>query len=289
MTQKYILITGASTGMGRATAELLDKKGYYVFAAVRKEKDAESLRKTCSEKVIPILMDITDKAQIQAGFTKIQQICGENGLFALVNNAGINVSSPIEFITDEQIKQIFDVNFYGLLHVSQIFIPLLRQYSIKNPDFGSRILNLGSIGGYLATPIISLYNATKFAVLALSESLVLELAPSNIEVCYIAPGSVKTAIWEKSYDDADKTVQNLPKEGHELYGKVIDGVLKFSKKTENAGISSEKAAEKIVATIETRKPKFRILIGNDANLFFWFNRLMPPRLKFKFLRKQLGF
>ncbi|MDX1698625.1 MAG: SDR family oxidoreductase, partial [Thiohalobacterales bacterium] len=178
-----VLITGASTGIGRASALFLDQRGWTVYAGVRKASDGESLHKDASDRLHTLNLDVTDSDSIEAAISAIRD--GGNGLDALVNNAGISANGPLEFIQLSEMRRMFDVNFFGLVAMTQAALPLIRETT-------GRIVHIGSMGGRHALPLIGAYAATKHAVEAIGEAQRRELSPWGIEVVVIEPGSVAT-------------------------------------------------------------------------------------------------
>ena len=165
-----VVVTGASTGIGRATALLLDKQGYRVFAGVRKQADAKSLAEEGSDKLTPITIDVTKQRSITSAKNKVQRAVGKDGLVGLVNNAGVGDGGPVETMDLDVLRNVLEVNLVGQVAVTQAFLPLIR----KAPG---TIVFIASIGGRIATPFMSPYNTSKFAVEALGESLRQELRP----------------------------------------------------------------------------------------------------------------
>ncbi|MFN8671196.1 MAG: SDR family oxidoreductase [Candidatus Sericytochromatia bacterium] len=195
--EKYILVTGASTGIGRGIVEDLADKGYNVFATVRKDSDFETLA-NLSSKIIPVKMDVTDYDSILKAKEIVKEKLGTNKLYSLINNAGIAVSGPMELISVEELRRQFEVNYFGVVNTTQVFFELLD----KN---NSKIINMSSVGGKVASPFMGPYNASKFALEAMSDSLRRELFNSNIEVIVIQPGMIETPIWDKAEEiDVDK-------------------------------------------------------------------------------------
>lgn len=191
-----VLLTGASTGIGRATALHLDQLGYTVFAGIRREQDGIELKKRASERLTPINLDITKPDHIASALTVVGQACGNTGLAALVNNAGYNYNAAFEFTDEAKARQMMEVNFFGLYKMSQAFIPLLRQYA-RSSGRRAKLINIGSIGSVLGFPWESFYHASKFAVLGLTESLRYELRSQGISAVAVLPGGIKPSLCPK--------------------------------------------------------------------------------------------
>jgi NAD(P)-dependent dehydrogenase (short-subunit alcohol dehydrogenase family) len=189
MNKGTVLITGASTGIGEATAVHLAERGHPVFAGVRNEADGERVAAR-HRAITPVLIDVTQDDQIEAAFKTLSDTVGEAGLAGLVNNAGIGRGGPLEYISQDDWRQQFDVNVLGQVAVTRTMLPLIRKAT-------GRIVFVGSIGGRYATPFLAPYNSSKFAVRAIADSLRGEMSLFGIHVSLIEPGAVKTEIWEK--------------------------------------------------------------------------------------------
>jgi NAD(P)-dependent dehydrogenase (short-subunit alcohol dehydrogenase family) len=181
------VITGASTGIGRATALRLDAAGFRVFAGVRRETDGESLRGVASERLVPIRLDVTDAAGIEAAAKSVEAALAGAGIRGLVNNAGIAVGAVLEFVDVEDLRRQLEVNVVGVAAVTRAFLPLVRRG-------GGRIVNVSSDSGYLAGPFLGPYTASKFALEGMSDCLRRELRAWRIPVSVIQPGSIETPI-----------------------------------------------------------------------------------------------
>src|SRR3990172_8450526 len=186
--QRCVVITGASTGIGEACALRLDKLGWRVFARVRKEADAERLKNEGSERLTPAFIDVTDEGSIMKAEETVRAVVGEAGLAGLGDNAGVGIHGPLEFLPIEDLRRQLEVNTIGQIAVTQAFLPLIRKGR-------GRIVNIGSIGGKMATPFLGPYAASKFAMEALTDSLRQELRPWDIHVAIVEPGSIATPIW----------------------------------------------------------------------------------------------
>jgi NAD(P)-dependent dehydrogenase (short-subunit alcohol dehydrogenase family) len=280
-TTGAVVVTGASTGIGRATVLYLDQKGYTVFAGVRKQEDANALEEDASEKLTPVTIDVTEADSIKAAEETVRDAVGKAGLVGLVNNAGVGFGGPVEYIPLEDYRQSFEVNYFGQIAVTQAFLPLLRR------ALGT-IVNIASIGGRVASPFMSPYNGSKFALEALSHSLRHELKPWGIEVVAVEPGSIATPIWEKAGETATTATAAMPAEGRRLYGAQIKRFGELLQKTASEGIPPEKVAEVIHKAISSDRPKPRYLVGIDAKIAArmhgllsdrWFDRMLARRTK----------
>src|SRR5918996_2317979 len=225
-----VLVTGASTGIGEATARHLGERGHRVFAGVRKSSDGERLRAAGNGRVTPVELDVTDQSQIEEVVGAIAAEVESDGLLGVVNNAGIALGGPVEFLELDDWRRQFDVNVFGLLAVTKQVLPLIRKAR-------GRIVLVGSIGGRLASPFLAPYSASKFALEAIADSLRVELHPFGIRVALIEPGAVKTEIWEKGRATADELEQELPPEALERYGSVIEKARRVLAFQERIGIA----------------------------------------------------
>ena len=173
--QRNILITGASTGIGAACTEFLSKQGFRVFAGVRKHEDAQRIALESAGKIVHVIIDVTKAESIENAKQLIEKMTGTKGLAALVNNAGMAVSGPLEFLSVDALRHQMEVNVVGQVAVTQTFLPLLRQGN-------GRVINIGSISGKIAYPFLGPYSASKYALEAITDSLRMELRPWNIPV-----------------------------------------------------------------------------------------------------------
>ena len=266
-----VVISGASTGIGRACALRLDSLGFDVFAGIRKQADADALRARASERLVPVVLDVTDQQSIEAAARQVSDSVGERGLAGLVNNAGITVTGPLEFLPLEEFRRQLEVNLIGQLAVTQSFLSLLRR------DRG-RVVNVSSIGGRVALPFLGPYAASKFGLEGLSDSLRRELRPWGIEVSVIEPGSVATPIWEKGVAAGDALLERVPPEGRSLYGDRIASLRKVAQATADRGMPPEEVARVIEHALTADRPRTRYLVGRDAKMRGRIARFVPDRL-----------
>lgn len=273
-----VVITGASTGIGHAAALRAAAAGFTVYAGVRSEADAERLR---AAGLRPLTIDVTDGATIAAAAAEVGEAVGAAGLAGLVNNAGIAVSGPLEFIPIEDWRRQLEVNVIGQVATIQAFLPLLRAGR-------GRIVNVSSIGGRIALPLVGPYAASKFALEAVSDSLRRELRGQGVEVSLIEPGGVKTPIWDKGLSEADRIEAATPPEGLRLYGGLI-GALRRQVETiaTKTGIEPAEVAEPILHALTAEKPRTRYLVGRDAKLRWAIAKRIPDRVFDRLIASQL--
>lgn len=274
-----VVVTGASTGIGRATALLLDKKGYRVFAGVRKQADAESLSEEASDRLTPITIDVTEEPSIASAKEKVERAVGNDGLVGLVNNAGIGTGGPVESMDLNDLRQALEVNLVGQVAVTQAFLPQIREAK-------GTIVFIASIGGRIASPFMSPYNTSKFGVEALGESLRHELKPWDIDVVVIEPGSIDTPIWEKGAETIDEQTSKLSPTVKRLYGKQLDRMEEVLKETASRGIPPEKVAKAIHTAISSDNPRHRYLVGTDAKIAARLKGSLPDRTFSKLAGRQ---
>lgn len=221
-----------------------------------------------------LLLDVTDAAQVRDAAARV----GES-VDGLVNNAGIAVAAPLEFLPPDQLRRQLEVNLIGQLAVTQAFLPALRQAR-------GRIVNVSSIGGRSALPFLGAYAASKFAFEAISDALRLEVAPFGIQVSVIEPGSIATAIWEKGGETADEIARAMPPEAAELYGARIAGFRKAAAAAGRRGEPADAVARAIEHALTAAKPKTRYLVGRDAKRRARVERL-PDRVRDRMLSRYL--
>jgi NAD(P)-dependent dehydrogenase (short-subunit alcohol dehydrogenase family) len=274
-----VVVTGASTGIGRATALLLDRKGYRVFAGVRKDEDAKSLKQEGSERLKPIKLDVAKERSIAAAARNVKKAVGDEGLVGLVNNAGIGVGGPVEFVSLDDFREVLEINVIGQVAVTQAFLPLIRKAR-------GTVVFIGSIGGRIASPFLSPYSASKFGVEALGEALRREVAPWGIDVVVVEPGNIATAIWGKARDSLDDQMEGLPAEGRRLYGSQLESWGEAFIDAGESGISPEKVAGVVHRAIRSEHPKPRQPVGMDAKMAARLSAALPSRAFDSLLRRQ---
>jgi NAD(P)-dependent dehydrogenase (short-subunit alcohol dehydrogenase family) len=273
------LVTGASTGIGRATALALDQRGWRVFAGVRREEDAAGLRAAASERLAPLMLDVTDPDQIAAAAERVAAE-SEDGLHGLVNNAGIAVPGPLETLPLDQFRRQLEVGLVAYVAVTQAFLPQIR-------GAGGRVVFLSSIGGRVVFPLNGAYHASKFGTEAVGDAFRGELAPWGIKVALIEPGSVDTPIWSRGEQAAEEILAASP-QTERLYGTPIERFRKIVRQTAERGIPPENVAKAIVHALESKRPRARYLVGLDAKIQARLAAVMPTPVLDWAIGKQLG-
>jgi NAD(P)-dependent dehydrogenase (short-subunit alcohol dehydrogenase family) len=276
--QHGVLISGASTGIGRACALDLAARGVRVFAGVRRLEDGEALRAAGGHAVVPVRLDVTDAPSIAAAVEAVAAANGERALSGLVNNAGIVVAGPLEFLPLDALRHSFEANVVGLLALTQACLPSLRAAS-------GRIVNMSSISGRFASPLLGPYAASKFAVEALSDALRRELAPWDIPVVLVEPGKVATPIWEKSAAAARTLLEGLPAEANGYYGAAIERSRARAERAARTGIPAEEVAAVVHAALTAARPRTRYLVGRDARIGALLARWLPDRFLDRYARR----
>ena len=252
--EKFVLITGASSGLGKKTAITLAQNGYTVFAGVRKEEDKTRIEAE-NTNITAVIIDVTDKESIQKAFETIKAVTTE--LDALINNAGIALAGPVEFLPQEVLKKQFDVNVYGAINVAQQFLPMLKK---------GKIINLSSMASFGMFPFVSPYCASKRALDIFFNALLLECKLPDLQVISIKPGVVKTEIWDKSIDTCEKILENMPESAKEKYHKEYEFLSSNAKKNNDKGLEPQAVANLILKVMNTKHPKLSYTIGTDAKL-----------------------
>lgn len=279
MSRGYVLVTGASSGIGEACARHLADLGFNVFAGVRNPRDGERI---AGDRIEPAIIDVTDDASVASAAEQIRGAVSNGGLAGLVNNAGIAVAGPLEFVEVADFQRQLEVNVTGVLRATQAMLPLIRAGG------RGRIVNISSIGGRVALPLVGPYNASKFALEGLSDSLRRELRPWGIHVALIEPGAVATPIWDKGIDQADALERDARPEVRERYGEVIDKVREESTKNRTAGVPPSEVAEAVAHALTAARPKTRYLVGRDAKVRGPVAAILPDKLMDAAIARALG-
>jgi len=277
---KSVVITGASTGIGWATAKLLLERGFRVFGSVRKQADADRLRGEFGVNFTPLLFDVTDEAAVLAAAREVRAALGGETLFGLVNNAGIAVAGPVLELAADEFRRQMDVNVIGPIIATQAFGPLLgSDLSLKGPR--GRIVMISSVAGKNGNPLMSAYSASKHAIEGLSESLRREMMLFGIDVIVIAPGAVKTPIWSKAEEVDISAYKNSP------FFPALERIRKFMLHLGETGLPAEKIAERIADALTSASPKVRYQITPDP-MRHLITAVLPKRMVDKIIAKRLG-
>ncbi len=251
---KAIVITGTSTGIGKACALHLDNLGFKVYAGVRKQTDGDNLKEEASCRLTPIILDVTDENSISKAVSIIEEETGGE-LWGLVNNAGIGRGGALEVTPVAEIRKLMEINVIGLMAVTQAFIPMLRRGK-------GRIINIGSTPSLLAFPGASAYSGSKFAVRAVTDSLRLELKPFGMSVILVAPGAVESEIWDKGKAYKEQLRKTVKPEIAQLYAPLIKFGVKLNEKVKR--IPASEVARVVAHALTSKRPKSCYIVGNDA-------------------------
>jgi NAD(P)-dependent dehydrogenase (short-subunit alcohol dehydrogenase family) len=276
---RSVLVTGASTGIGRASALRLDAAGWRVFAGIRKEDDAQALREAGSDRLSPLFLDVTDAEQIAAAAELIG--AGSGGLDGLVNNAGVAIPSPLETMPIDDFRRQIEINLIAHVAVTQAMLPALR-------GGGGRVVFISSIGGRIAFPLTGAYHAAKFGIEAVGDVFRQELAPWGLRVAIVEHGSIDTPIWERGERTADEIGARSPQR-ESLYGKAIENYRKVIRETAERGISPQKVAKVVEHALSAGRPRSRYLVGIDARVQARIKPLLPTPVFDRIVARMMGF
>ncbi len=281
VASQFVLITGASTGIGAACAIGCAERGMTVFAGVRNLAAGDALQAKAGKAIIPVQLDVTDGESIKKAADLVARHVGEAGLSGLVNNAGIAIGSPLELIPLQQLRRQLEVNVIGQIAVTQAVLPLLRRSH-------GRIVNMGSIAGRGTIPMMGPYSASKHALEALTDALRLELYPWGIEVSIIEPGAVATPIWDKSMQVSLDVESEMPADGRHLYKLAAEQIREAVGLSARRAIPTDAVVQAVLHALTARRPKTRYLVGRDAKLRAVMVRWLPDRMQDWILKKVLN-
>jgi NAD(P)-dependent dehydrogenase (short-subunit alcohol dehydrogenase family) len=274
---ELIVVTGASTGMGAATARELARRGFHVLAGVRRDVDADALRGNGIE---PHILDITVESDVAAIAERVARDPQGRALRALINNAGVAINAPVEALPIAQWRKQFEVNLFGHVAMIQALMPSLLRSS-------GTVVNISSIGGKVALPTYSAYAGSKFAMEALSDSLRREVGRLGVKVVVVEPGAVKTAMAERGVATADRLKDDMTADQLHRYGELIDAMSNLARSFDKDGVSSERAAKVIAKAAIASRPGTRYTIGRDAAILARLSRVLPDRVLDRVVRRVL--
>ncbi len=265
---RAVLVTGASSGMGKACALRLSEAGFTVFAAVRKEPDARAMADRGSSRLRPILLDVTDESTVARAVATVRDEVGAAGLSGLVNNAGVAVTGPLELVPIRELRRQYEINVIGQVAVIQAFLPLIRAAR-------GRIINVGSVGARFALPFGGPLNSSKAALESISDSLRMELRPWGIHVVLVSPGSIRTAAEEKLVADSEATVRGFSPEGQARYAAPYRAFVRSLLALESHGVGPEVMAETVHRAMVARTPRRRYPVGPKSRLLPFLFTALP--------------
>ena len=279
--KKAAVITGASSGIGRAAVARMVQSGWRVFGTVRKAQDGDRLRSAFGTSVVPVIMDVTDRASIVSAAETVASELHGTGLDGLVNVAGVGKVCPVEYMSPEVFLEIFDINVFGQIATTQAYLPLLRAAR-------GRLVNITSVGAHIAIPFGSLINASKSAFGTLSDTLRLELHPFGIHVSAIEPGAIKTPAVDKTLGDVEAVIRSLPQDGAAQYGEMLRAFARRAYEREMNGSSPDVVAEAIHHALTAARPRARYRAGRHATLLPFLAAVLPDRLLDKIRFRLVG-
>jgi NAD(P)-dependent dehydrogenase (short-subunit alcohol dehydrogenase family) len=279
--QRSIVITGTSSGIGYAAAKLLAERDFQVFGSVRSEKDADHTSQTLGSNFCPLIFDVTDQPSIQKAADVVRERLYQRRLFALINNAGIEMAGPLAYLPVERFRTQLEVNLIGVLSVTQAFLPLLGTEADRSGSPG-RIINISSMLGRLAVPFVGAYCASKFGLEGFSDTLRREMKLFGIDVIVVEPGAVVTPIWDKA---EGKMLQEYP---DTPYQRSLTRFVETAMKSGREGFPASKVAELIERILATKKPKARYTLIPKKFVEYTIPRLLPARTLDYLMNKYLG-
>lgn len=273
--KRSVVVTGTSTGIGRACVDELVRRGFHVWATVRREQDAEEITASHGDQVTPLILDLLDHDSVRAAARTVLEA---GPLFGLVNNAGVALPGPLEYLPVEQLRRQVDINLVGQLLVTQQLLPAL--FASVERDHDARIVMIGSIGGRIAGPVLGAYHVSKHGLVGMADTLRAELAPYGVRVLLVEPGSIATPIWERGSAAGAEMEREMPSDATR-YRRQIRQARDNAERQTTEGLPPARAAEIIVETLTSSRPKPRQVIGRDARIVAIMSRVLPYRLLYR--------
>mgnify|MGYP001437120170 FL=1 len=279
---RSVLVTGVSSGIGKAIAEELLNNDFFVIGSVRKKEDAKYFEDNYSKNFKKVMFDVTKKKEIETAKKEVEKILSENKsyLCSIVNNSGIALGGPVRYLDVDIFRKQFEVNFFGLIEVTKCFLDLLienNKYEMKN-----KIINIGSISGKRAYPFVAPYTSSKHALEGFSDALRRELLIHDLDVVLIQPGPIKSAIWEKAPSIEDnpflKTEYEIP------LRKFFKGYIQMGMN----GLNPQIIGQRVVKILMTNKPKTRYVITPQKIKNYLMPGFLPDRWVDRLTGKMLG-
>jgi NAD(P)-dependent dehydrogenase (short-subunit alcohol dehydrogenase family) len=267
------VVTGASTGIGKAAAQHLAEAGFHVLAGVRSDAAAEAI---AAERIEPVRIDISDPDQIAALARRVAEDPEHRSLQILVNNAGIAVNAPVEVIPLDEWRRQFEINVFGHIALIQALLPALISAR-------GRIVNMSSIGGLVAAPTYGAYSGSKFALEAVSDALRREVHHLGVEVVVVEPGAIATPIWEKGLATAQDLADRMTAEQRERYQHINAAATRRAQRAARDGVPPEQVARVVTTAATARRPRTRYLVGRDARVTARLVALLPDRVIDRFV------
>lgn len=275
-----VLITGCSSGIGKASARLLAEQGFRVYAGIRGRETAEEIRDPALPNLEPVQLDVSDDKNVASVVQEIKSSTPQ-GLFAVINNAGVGLPAALELSRIDEMRNLFEINTIAPLRIIQTCLPLLRQGQ-------GRVINISSMNGTMALPMVGGYSASKFALEALSDTLRVELRPWQIPVSIIRPGQVRTSIFDKARAALEKHRSEIPEELKPGYDKMYAQAAKFNERGAKSRTSPEQVAQVVLKALTAKHPRPRYHVGLDAHAMRIMNAIVPQRLIDRMLARAMG-
>ncbi|WP_405080988.1 SDR family NAD(P)-dependent oxidoreductase [Paenibacillus chitinolyticus] len=276
-TQELVVVTGTSSGIGRATAEQLAAEGFHVLAGVRRQEDADKIKR---KNIEPVILDVTAIDTLKALAERVEQDPLGRPLRAVVNNAGIAVNAPLEMVPLDEFRRQIEVSVIGQVAVIQALTPALL-------NSGGRVVNIGSLGGKVSMPGFGIYSAAKYAMEAINDSLRREMSSFGFKVIMITPGGVSTGLSEQGITTAERLAKLMTPDQHRRHDRLFDAVKAQAETWATDGIRPEKVAAVVSRAIHVSKPRTRYTVGRDSALLTRLVRILPDRLLDRMLRSQM--
>ena len=276
-TQELVVVTGTSSGIGRATAEQLAAEGFHVLAGVRRQEDADKIKR---KNIEPVIVDVTNINTLKALAERVEQDPLGRPLRAVVNNAGIAVNAPLEMVPLDEFRRQIEVSVIGQVAVIQALTPALL-------NRGGRVVNIGSLGGKVSMPGFGIYSAAKYAMEAINDSLRREMSSFGLKVIMITPGGVSTGLSEQGITTAERLAKLMTPDQHRRHDRLCDAVKAQAETWATDGIRPEKVAAVVSRAIHVSKPRTRYTVGRDSALLTRLVRILPDKLLDRMLRSQM--
>ena len=267
-SKKTVVITGASSGIGRSCVAQMSRAGWQVFATVRKAADRDKLQAGSAGDIYPVIMDVEDSASIASAAGEVESRLNGRGLDGLVNVAGIGMVRPVEYATLRDVREIFEINVFGQIATTQAFSRLLRKER-------GRIVNITSVGVNIAIPFGGLLNASKSAFGMLSDTMRLELNPFGVRVSAVEPGAISTPAVEKTLGDIEQVIANLPPDAQRQYAAMLRTFAQQAYAREKSGSSPEVVARAVQHALTSSRPRIRYRVGKHAKLLATLAKVLP--------------
>lgn len=267
-----VLITGTSSGIGRATALHLDARGFEVFAGVRREQDSNRLASEASDRLVALQLDVTDADSIEAAREQLVERLGDGSLLGIVNNAGYTSTAPMEFVDIDELRRQFEVNFFGVAAVTKAFLP-----HVTRP--GGRIVNISSGVGRIVTPLIGPYCASKYALVAISDAMRIELRGAGLSVSIVEPGFIETPMHEKNDTLITELLDGLPEAGRARYAPALERMRATNEKLARGAAPAAEVARAVERALTDARPKTRYPVTREAKLLYWIGPFLTDRMR----------